>query len=80
MVFLQITELLPHIIRAIQCQYSVIRFMAARCFATIASVITIPSMQIIINQVIPLLGDSRNVIHRQGAAELVYRRLYNILL
>ncbi|CAB4491398.1 unnamed protein product [Rhizophagus irregularis] len=68
----QITELLPHIVKAIQCQYSVIRFMAARCFSTIASVITISSMQIIINQVIPLLGDSRNVIHRQGAAELIY--------
>ncbi len=47
--------------------------MAARCFSTIASVITISSMQIIINQVIPLLGDSQNVIHRQGAAELIYR-------
>ncbi|CAI2172682.1 1119_t:CDS:10 [Funneliformis geosporum] len=68
----KITELLPHIVKAIQCQYSVIRFMAARCFATIASVITIPSMQIIIHQVIPLLGDSQNVIHRQGAAELIY--------
>ncbi|CAG8524478.1 17028_t:CDS:10, partial [Acaulospora colombiana] len=33
----KITELLPHIVKAIQCQYLVIRSMAARCFATIAN-------------------------------------------
>ncbi|CAG8585707.1 17161_t:CDS:10, partial [Cetraspora pellucida] len=69
---LKVTELLPCIVKAIQCQYSVIRSMAARCFATIANVITIQSMQIIIDHIIPLLGDSQNVIRRQGAAELIY--------
>ncbi|CAG8444968.1 8385_t:CDS:10 [Ambispora gerdemannii] len=68
----KITELLPQIVKAVQCKYSVIRYVAARCFATIANVITIPSMQIVIDQVIPLLGDSQSVIHRQGAAELIY--------
>ncbi|CAG8530565.1 8145_t:CDS:10 [Ambispora leptoticha] len=68
----KITELLPQIIKAVQCKYSVIRYVAARCFATIANVVTIPSMQIIIDQVIPFLGDSQSVIHRQGAAELIY--------
>ncbi|RHZ83144.1 hypothetical protein Glove_99g122 [Diversispora epigaea] len=68
----KITELLPRIIKAAQCQYLVIRSMAARCFATIADTITIPCMQIIIDKVIPLLGNSQNVIHRQGAAELIY--------
>ncbi|CAG8725401.1 15646_t:CDS:2, partial [Dentiscutata heterogama] len=75
---LKITELLPCLVRAIQCQYSVIRYMAARCFATIANVITVQSMQIIIGQAIPLLGDSQNVIRRQGAAELIYRILHNV--
>ncbi|RIB21561.1 hypothetical protein C2G38_2134285 [Gigaspora rosea] len=68
----KITELLPCLVKAIQCQYSVIRYMAARCFAAIANVITAQSMQIIIDQTIPLLGDSQNVIRRQGAAELIY--------
>ncbi|KAG9295858.1 hypothetical protein G9A89_006597 [Geosiphon pyriformis] len=68
----EITDLLPRIVKAAQCHFSVIRHVAARCFATIANVITIPSMQIVIDQLIPLLGDSRNVIHRQGAAEVIY--------
>ncbi|CAJ0832129.1 8775_t:CDS:10 [Entrophospora sp. SA101] len=68
----KITELLPFIIKTAKCQYQVIRSMAARCFASIANVITMPCMKLIIDQVMPLLGDSKNLIHRQGAVELVY--------
>ncbi|CAG8635853.1 9967_t:CDS:2, partial [Paraglomus occultum] len=68
----KIAELLPCLVKTIQCKYSVIRHVAARCFATIANVITIPSMQIIIEQVLPFMGDSQSVINRQGAAELIY--------
>lgn len=68
--------MLPFIIKTVKCQYQVIRSMAARCFASIANVITMPCMKLIIDQVMPLLGDSKNLIYRQGAVELVYRMFY----
>jgi TATA-binding protein-associated factor len=72
----KVTELLPHIVRATKCGFSVVRSMAARTFSTIANVITSSSLQILIEEVIPFLGDTQNVIHRQGAAELIYRILF----
>ncbi|KAG5519323.1 hypothetical protein PMAC_001948 [Pneumocystis sp. 'macacae'] len=57
---------------ALECEFSVVRYAAARCLATICSVITIEAMNEVISHVLPLLKDADNVIRRQGAVELIY--------
>ncbi|KAL1916044.1 uncharacterized protein VTP21DRAFT_6048 [Calcarisporiella thermophila] len=68
----KITSLLPYIIRALISKYSVIRNVAARCLATVCDVITKDTMMVVIKEVLPYLGNTQNVIHRQGAAEMIY--------
>lgn len=60
------------ILKALQCEFSVVRYAAAKCLATICNVITIEGMNEVIFHVLPLLNDADNVIKRQGAVELIY--------
>lgn len=64
--------MVPLICKGLQSCYEIVRHVSATCLATIANTITTETMEIIIESVLPLLGDSVNVVHRQGAAELVY--------
>ncbi|ORY95444.1 hypothetical protein BCR43DRAFT_301359 [Syncephalastrum racemosum] len=68
----QVAGLVPDICRALQSSYAVIRYMAASCLATVANTITPSTMQIVVDRVLPMLGDTVNAIHRQGASELIY--------
>ncbi|KAI8381200.1 uncharacterized protein BYT42DRAFT_598127 [Radiomyces spectabilis] len=68
----KMVEIVPYVCKALQSQYAVIRQVSARCLATIANVVTVQTMQLLIERVLPQLGDALNVHHRQGAAELVY--------
>lgn len=68
----EIDEIVPYICRALQSYYAVIRNVAARCLSAIANVNTTKTMQIIVDQVLPQLGNTLNAFHRQGASELVY--------
>ncbi|KAF1805764.1 hypothetical protein FB192DRAFT_1276263 [Mucor lusitanicus] len=68
----QICEFVPYVCRALQSCYAVIRSVSARCLAAIANVITTRTMQVIVDHVLPQLGNTLNPYHRQGAAELVY--------
>ncbi|KAG5440868.1 hypothetical protein PCK2_000023 [Pneumocystis canis] len=61
------------ILKALECEFSVVRYAAAKCLATICSVITLEGMNEIILHVLPFLKDANNVIKRQGAVELIYR-------
>ncbi|THH06208.1 hypothetical protein EW145_g4240 [Phellinidium pouzarii] len=65
-------ELLPKLTLALRSRYAIIRQCTAKCFATICGVITVQAMKYIIENVIPLLGDSRSTTNRQGAVELIY--------
>ncbi|KAG4302539.1 hypothetical protein PCANB_001114 [Pneumocystis canis] len=60
------------ILKALECEFSVVRYAAAKCLATICSVITIEGMNEVILHVLPFLKDADNIIKRQGAAELIY--------
>ncbi|KAI9477717.1 MAG: hypothetical protein EXX96DRAFT_567910 [Benjaminiella poitrasii] len=68
----QIVGIVPYICRSLQSCYAVIRNISARCLAAIANTITAKSMHIIVDNVIPQLGNTLNSYHRQGASELVY--------
>jgi TATA-binding protein-associated factor len=68
----QIGEFVPYICRSLQSCFAVIRNVSARCLAAIANVITTKTMQVIVDNVLPNLGNPLNAYHRQGASELVY--------
>ncbi|KAI9316037.1 hypothetical protein BX666DRAFT_283572 [Dichotomocladium elegans] len=67
-----VVQVVPLIAKALQSCYEVVRHVSAQCLATICNTITAESMQIVVEHVLPLLGDTGNAVHRQGAAELIY--------
>jgi len=64
----------PHIIQALQCRFSVIRFAASRCFASMCKADLISGMRLLIESILPMVPDQHNVKRRQGAIECIYRK------
>lgn len=71
-----IIELFPLIIRALQSNFSVLRYAAAKCFATICSVITIEGMTNLVEKVLPNFANAHELRCRQGAIECVYHLIH----
>jgi len=69
--YVSIEELMPHIATALLSPFTVVRHAAAKCLAMICNVITVPGMHLIIDRVVPYLGDTTNVTRRQGAVEMI---------
>lgn len=68
----RMTSLFPYIIRALKSPFAIIRQSAAQCIATLCNVMTITSMRIVVEEIIPLLGDVRVLTNKQGAIEVVF--------
>lgn len=68
--------LMPIIAKALQCRLSVIRYAAAKCFATICSVITVDGMTMLVEKVLPTINHALDVHHRQGAIECIYHLIH----
>ncbi|KAJ5678976.1 hypothetical protein N7462_007220 [Penicillium macrosclerotiorum] len=68
--------LMPLISKALQCRLSVIRYAAAKCFATICSVITVQGMTMLVEKVLPTINNALDVHHRQGAIECIYHLIH----
>ncbi|KAF9286646.1 TATA-binding protein-associated factor mot1 [Linnemannia elongata] len=66
-----IEQLMPHIATALLSPFTVVRHAAAKCLAVVCNVITVAGMHLVIDRVIPFLGDTANVIRRQGACEMI---------
>ena len=62
----------PLIIRALHSELSVFRYMAAKCMATICSVITVEGMTALVEKVLPSINNPVDLNFRQGAIEAVY--------
>ena len=71
-----VIDLMPFITKALQCQLSVIRYAAAKCFATICSVITVEGMTMLVEKVLPAINNALDVHYRQGAIECVYHLIH----
>lgn len=71
-----IISLFPLIIKALQSSFSVLRYAAAKCFATICSVITVQGMTTLVESVIPMIGNALDLQCRQGAVECVYHLIH----
>lgn len=67
----QLTGLLPGLLRCLTLPLTVVRYMAARCIATMSAVVITDTMAFVYERVLPLLGVTENVTSRQGAIECV---------
>ncbi|KAH8422740.1 DNA-binding ATPase [Aspergillus melleus] len=71
-----VVGLMPIVAKALQCELSVIRYAAAKCFATICSVITVEGMTMLVEKVLPTINNALDVHHRQGAVECIYHLIH----
>ena len=71
-----VLELMPIIAKALQCELSVIRYAAAKCFATACSVMTVDGMTMLVEKVLPNINNALDVHHRQGAVECIYHLIH----
>lgn len=69
-----LNKLYPYIVQAIQCRFSVIRFAAARCFASICKADLIVGMKVMVDHVLPTVADQLELSRRQGTIECIYRK------
>jgi len=69
-------DLLPVIANALRNKLSVIRYSAAKCFATLCSVITVEGMTMLVENILPGISNAIDVHHRQGAVECIYHLMH----
>lgn len=62
---------LPKLCLLVQHPLKAIRYMTARCLATLSRIITQNVMTIVINKLMPLLSQIENPINREGAIEAI---------
>ncbi|KAL1837909.1 hypothetical protein VTJ49DRAFT_3255 [Mycothermus thermophilus] len=62
----------PLVIKALRSDLSVFRYMAAKCLATICSVMTVDGMTALVEQVLPSINNPLDLRVRQGAIEVIY--------
>ncbi|POS85715.1 P-loop containing nucleoside triphosphate hydrolase [Erysiphe pulchra] len=73
-----VTDLLPTIVKALHSKLSVFRYMAAKCLATVCSVITLEGMTFLVDWVLPSISNPVDLNFRQGAIEAIYH-LINVM-
>ncbi|EXJ85606.1 hypothetical protein A1O1_05972 [Capronia coronata CBS 617.96] len=67
-----ILSLSPLIGKAMRSRLSVVRYSAAKCFATICSVITVEGMTMLVQEILPNISNPLDLRDRQGITECVY--------
>lgn len=60
------------ILRSLSSKYAVLRYAAAKCFATVCSVITAHGITALVERVIPMVSNALDLHARQGAIETIY--------
>ncbi|ROT38337.1 putative TBP associated factor [Sodiomyces alkalinus F11] len=67
-----IMQMVPLVIKALHSELAVFRYMAAKCMATICSVITVDGMTALVERVLPSISNPVDLSFRQGAIEAIY--------
>ncbi|KAI1212328.1 uncharacterized protein F4807DRAFT_366827 [Annulohypoxylon truncatum] len=67
-----VMQQVPLIIKSLHSELSVFRYMAAKCLATICSVITVEGMTALVEKVLPSINNPVDLHFRQGAIEVIY--------
>ena len=70
-----VVELMPLIAKALRNKLSVFRYAAAKCLATICSVLRIQGMTMLVEKILPH-ASSDDLHCRQGATELIYHLIH----
>lgn len=71
-----VISLIPLVIKALHSELSVFRYMAAKCLATICSVITVEGMTMLVEKVLPSISNPVDLNFRQGAIEVIYHLIH----
>jgi TATA-binding protein-associated factor len=71
-----ISSLLPLIAKALRTSLAVLRYAAAKCFATICSVMPVAGITMLVEQVLPSISNPLSVHCRQGAIECIYHLIH----
>ena len=71
-----VLSLMPLIAKALQSRLAVLRYAAAKCFATICSVITVQGITMLVEKVLPSISNAVDAYIRQGAIECVYHLIH----
>ncbi len=71
-----LSGLLPVIAKALKSQMSVLRYAAAKCYATLCSVITVEAITMLVETVLPSINNALDVHCRQGAIECLYHLIH----
>ena len=70
-----ILEMMPLVVKALRSGLSVFRYAAAKCFATICSILRIQGMTMLVESVLPSIN-SIDLFPRQGTIELIYHLIH----
>lgn len=70
-----IEVLVPGVVEAIKSSYAVIRNAAGKALAVVCRNMTEQGMKIVLDKLLPLLGDTKNLSHRQGTMEAIWGEL-----
>ncbi|KAF2738756.1 hypothetical protein EJ04DRAFT_509327 [Polyplosphaeria fusca] len=71
-----VVDLLPLIAKGLQSRLYVLRYAAAKCFATICSVMPVEGITMLVQTVLPSISNPLNVHFRQGAIECIYHLIH----
>lgn len=71
-----VRDLLPLVAKGLQSRLYVLRYTAAKCFATICSVMPIDGVTLLVENVLPTISNPHNVHWRQGAIECIYHLIH----
>jgi len=71
-----VVTIIPHVVKALRSSLSVLRYAAAKCFATICSVISVEGFSVLVKEVLPSISNAHDVFQRQGAIETIYHIIH----
>ncbi|PSN67987.1 hypothetical protein BS50DRAFT_354219 [Corynespora cassiicola Philippines] len=71
-----VKDLLPLIAKALRSRLYVLRYSAAKCFATICSVMPVEGITMLVENVLPSINNAGSVHARQGAIECIYHLIH----
>ena len=70
-----VIELMPLLAKALRSTLSVFRYAAAKCFATVCSILRIQGMTMLVEDILPFIS-SPEIHPRQGIIELIYHIIH----
>ncbi|KAI9664076.1 MAG: TATA-binding protein-associated factor mot1 [Bathelium mastoideum] len=71
-----VLDLMPLIAKGLHSRLAVLRYAAAKCFATVCSIITVQGVTMLVEKVLPGISNAVDVHVRQGAIECVYHLIH----